>query len=133
MKKVRLILYGVGALGSHIAKFLLQKEGVEIVGAIDVAEDKVGVDLGKVLGLGGNVGVTVSADPEAVFSKVKADAVVHATTSFLQQTYPQIAKALKDQKDGNQESHERGHTQGSFPEKDRSRTLTERVQRQDEE
>lgn len=95
MKKIRLILYGVGAVGSRIARFLLRKEGVEIVGAIDVAEDKVGVDLGKVLGLYESVGVTVSADPDAVFSKVKADVVVHATTSFLQQTYPQVAKALE--------------------------------------
>jgi hypothetical protein len=95
MKKIRLILYGVGALGSRIARFLLRKEGVEIVGAIDIAEDKVGEDLGKVVGLGERVGVTVSDDPEAVFSNVKADAVVHATTSFLQQAYPQIAEALE--------------------------------------
>lgn len=35
MEKIRLVLYGVGAIGSSIAKFLLEKEGIEIVGAID--------------------------------------------------------------------------------------------------
>ena len=51
MEKVKVVLYGVGAVGSNIAKFLLEKEGVEIVGAIDVAEEKIGKDLGEVLGL----------------------------------------------------------------------------------
>jgi len=95
MDKVRVVLYGVGAMGSRVAKFLLEKEGVEIVGAIDVAEDKVGKDLGEILGLDKQLGVAVSNNPDAVFSRVKADIMVHATTSFLKQVYPQIAKAIE--------------------------------------
>jgi len=95
MEKIRTVLYGVGAVGTSIAKFLLEKEGVEVVGAIDVAEDKVGKDLGEVLGFRKRLGIVVSSDPDAVFSKVKADIVVHATTSFLKEVYPQIAKALE--------------------------------------
>jgi 4-hydroxy-tetrahydrodipicolinate reductase len=95
MEKVKVVLYGVGAMGSRIAKFLLEKEGVEIVGAIDIAEDKVGKDLGEILGLDSQLGILASNDPEAVFSRVKADIMVHATTSFLKQVYPQIAKAVE--------------------------------------
>jgi len=95
MEKVRVVLYGVGAVGSSIAKFLVQKEGVEIVGAIDVAEDKVGKDLGEVLGVGKRVDIAVSNNPDAVFSKVKVNILIHATASFLKQVYPQIAKALE--------------------------------------
>jgi len=95
MEKVRVVLYGVGAMGSRTAKFLLEKEGVEIVGAIDIAEDKVGKDLGEVLGLDKRLGIAVSNDPDAVFSRVKADVMVHATTSFLKQVYLQIVKALE--------------------------------------
>lgn len=95
MGKIRLVLYGVGAVGSRIARFLLQKEGVEIVGAVDVAEDKVGKDLGEVLGVGKQLGITVSDNPNNVFSQTNADVVVHATSSFLQQTYPQLTKAVK--------------------------------------
>ncbi len=46
MEKIRVVLFGVGAIGSSIAKFLLEKEGVEIVGAIDIATDKIVKDLG---------------------------------------------------------------------------------------
>lgn len=94
MEKVRVVLYGIGAIGSRIGRFLLGKEGVEVVAAID-AKDKVGRDLGVILGLDKHLGIHVSGDPESVFSKVKADIVIHATTSFLEEAYPQIARALE--------------------------------------
>ena len=37
MEKVKVILYGVSAVGSRIAKFLLGKNGVEIVGVVMIA------------------------------------------------------------------------------------------------
>jgi len=95
MEKIRVVLYGIGAIGTRIARFLLEKEGVEIVGAIDVAKDKVGKDLGEELDLDGRFGVVVSNDPKAVFSKVCADIVVHATSSYLKDVYPQIAPLAK--------------------------------------
>ncbi len=95
MDKVGVVLCGVGAVGRRIAKFLLEKEGVEIVGAIDPAEEKVGRDLGGVMGIKKKLGVKVSDDVDAVLSKTNADVMLHATTSFLKQVYPQIAKALE--------------------------------------
>jgi hypothetical protein len=89
------ILFGIGALGGRIAKFALNKKGLEVVGAVDIAEDKVGKDLGEVLGLSKTLGVTITDDIDALFSKVKADIVIHSTTSYLSDVYPQIAKCLK--------------------------------------
>jgi len=91
MEKIRVVLYGVGAMGSSIAKFLLRKEGVEIVGAIDVAKGKVGKDLGEVLQIGKRVGVVVSDDYKKVLSKSCANLVIHATSSSLRDVYTQIA------------------------------------------
>ena len=95
MEKIRVVLYGIGAIGSRIAKFLLEKEGVEIVGAIDVAKDKVGKDLGEVLGIDKRLGIIVSNNPEAVLTSDRADVVVHATSSYLKDVYPQIAPLAK--------------------------------------
>jgi hypothetical protein len=95
MRKVKAALYGIGAVGSLIAKFLLEKEGISIVGAIDIAKDKVGKDLGEVLGLNRKLGVKVSDNIDSVLSNVKADVAVHATSSFLEDTYPQIASIVK--------------------------------------
>jgi 4-hydroxy-tetrahydrodipicolinate reductase len=91
MEKVRVVLYGVGAMGSRIAQFLLEKEGVEIVGAIDIAKDKVGKDLGEILQTNKKLGVVISDDLKKVLSKCRADLVVHATSSYLKDVYPQIA------------------------------------------
>ncbi len=95
MEKVRVVLCGLGAVGRRIATFLLEKEGVEIVGAIEVAEGIIGRDLSEVLGVGKRLGVRVSDDADAVLSRAKADVMVHATTSFLEEVHPQITKAIE--------------------------------------
>jgi 4-hydroxy-tetrahydrodipicolinate reductase len=95
MRRIRIIVFGVGAVGSLIAKFLLEKEGIEIVGAVDVAKDKVGKDLGEVLELRKNLGVKVSEKADEALSKVNADLAIHATSSFLKDTYPQIVSLIK--------------------------------------
>ena len=92
---IRVVLYGVGAMGGSIAKALLKREGIKIVGAIDIAEDKVGRDLGEVLGLESHMGITVSDDPDGVLSRSKADIAIHATSSFLKDVYPQISTMIK--------------------------------------
>jgi 4-hydroxy-tetrahydrodipicolinate reductase len=96
MKKVKIVLYGVGAVGTLIAKFLLEKEGVEIVGAVDTAKDKRGKDLGKVLGLERNLGIEVSANSDLLLRQVRPDVAIHATSSFLKDTYSQIATIVKN-------------------------------------
>jgi 4-hydroxy-tetrahydrodipicolinate reductase len=95
MKSVKVVLYGVGAVGGLIAKFLLEKEGVDIIGAVDIAKDKVGKDLGEVLGLEKKLGIKVSENADALLSKVKADIAIHTTSSFLKDTYPQITSIVK--------------------------------------
>jgi hypothetical protein len=95
MRKVRVILYGVGAVGSMIARFLLEKEGIDVVGAVDVDKNKVGKDLGEILGLEKKLALEVSDDLKAVLSETEADIAVHATSSYLRDTYPQIASIVK--------------------------------------
>jgi len=95
MKNVRVILFGVGAVGCLIAKSLLEKDGVEIVGAIDIAKDKVGRDLSEVLGISKKLGIQISADTDTLLSKAEADIAIHTTSSFLKDTFSQIASIMK--------------------------------------
>jgi 4-hydroxy-tetrahydrodipicolinate reductase len=92
--KVKVVSYGVGAVGSMIARFLLEKEGVDLVGAIDIAKGKVGKDLGEVLGLRKKLGIMVSGDVGSLLSE-KPDVAIHATASYLRDTFPQIASIIK--------------------------------------
>jgi len=95
MEKVRVIVYGLGSMGSLISKFLLEKEGIDIVGAIDIAKDKVGKDLGDVLGLERKFGIKVLDDVNSLLSKISADVAIHATSSHLKDVYPQIVSLIK--------------------------------------
>ncbi|MFQ6022099.1 MAG: NADP-binding protein [Acidiferrobacterales bacterium] len=94
MNEIRVIQYGIGEMGSAMADLVSRKKGLRIVAAIDTARG-VGQDLGEILGLGRKLGVIVTDDPKTVFKDCRADVVLHATTSFLEQIYPQIIDAVE--------------------------------------
>jgi 4-hydroxy-tetrahydrodipicolinate reductase len=94
MESVRVVSYGIGVIGKRLARHLLTKKGVEIVGAIDINPEIVGKDLGEVLGIDA-LGVIISNDADGVLSKTKPEIVCHTTVSYLRQTYDQFAQILR--------------------------------------
>jgi len=68
----------------------LDNNRLEIVGAIDIAEEKVSKDLGDLLTLERRVGICVYSDWSKVLHDTGADVVLHATASRLKKVYPQI-------------------------------------------
>jgi len=93
--EVKVVLYGVGWIGSSIAKLLIKKKGIKIVGAIDNAPNKVGRDLGTIIGTEEPLGVAVTNDSAKLLSTIKPDIAVHATSSFLKDAYPQLEELIK--------------------------------------
>lgn len=93
---LRVVIYGVGPIGSLIAKLLNSRKGVELVGGIDVDPSKVGEDLGVVVGLGKSLGVKVVHDSEAwgFLRSVKPDVVIISTGTYLDRIYPQVVRAV---------------------------------------
>ncbi|MEM1990600.1 MAG: hypothetical protein QW782_08215 [Candidatus Bathyarchaeia archaeon] len=95
MSPVNVVIYGVGEIGGAIAKFLLEKPGVSITGAVNIDKSKVGKDLGEILNIGYKTGIKISSNIDAVLSDAKADIAIHATTSYLRDVYPQICELVK--------------------------------------
>jgi len=93
MQKIKVVTVGLGPIGALITKYLLKKEWVEVVGAIDIAKDLIGKDLGEHLGVG-KLGITISNDYDKVLSETKPDIVVVATVSYLNKIYPQLEKII---------------------------------------
>ncbi|HEX5501969.1 MAG TPA: hypothetical protein VFW96_05070 [Thermomicrobiales bacterium] len=91
---LRTIHYGIGPIGAEIARVAAAREGVEIVGAVDVDPAKVGQDLGEVAGLGRPLGVTITDDAAALFAATPADVVLHTTGSILAQVRPQLEQIV---------------------------------------
>jgi len=91
MRKLNVVSFGVGVIGSITAKFILEnkRKQLNLVGAYDIDPKKVGKDLGLVTGLGRNAGVKVSDDLDRVMAK-DVDIAIHTTSSYLKGAYPQF-------------------------------------------
>ncbi len=94
MKQIRVLQWGLGAMGSGMARLALKKSGLKIVAAVDGYEGYNGKDLGEILGVE-NTGVIVTNKPETVLDKEKVDVVVIATTSWTEKQMPDLRKILK--------------------------------------
>ncbi len=85
-----MVQYGLGPIGLGVARILLDRPGFRLVGAVDVAPEKQGRDLGELLDTE-PVGVVVTPDPAVAR---QADVVVHATHSRLVQVEPQVLQLV---------------------------------------
>ena len=83
-------IYGFGSIGRLVAKLLIER-GHEITGVVDIDEKILNRDVGEILGTS-KLGVTVSRDVRAL---EEADVVVHATGSYLDRVYSQIASVVE--------------------------------------
>lgn len=98
MEKIKVIVWGLGAMGAGMANMILDKEGIEIVGAIANRESKNGKDLGEILDLKKETGIIVSNNAEKVIKEVEADVVLLSTDSFVKGVFPQIKLILESKK-----------------------------------
>lgn len=92
---IRVMHYGLGPIGLAVVKQLAERKGFRSVGGIDIAEDKVGRDLGEVAGLDRRLRAKVSDDARAALKAAKPDVVVLCTSSSLKKVMPQIETVLK--------------------------------------
>jgi len=94
---VNVAVYGLGPIGSLIAKKVLEREDLNLVAAFDIASDKVGRDLGDVLQLDKKLNVVVEHDvnSESVLKRCNVDIVLHSTSTYLDKIYPQLVRCIK--------------------------------------
>jgi 4-hydroxy-tetrahydrodipicolinate reductase len=94
-KKTRVIQYGLGPIGLATANLILTKSDMEIVGAVDIAKELAGKDLGEILGRPEPLGVKITDNAELLFSKVRADVVIHTTGSRLKRIFGQMEEIIR--------------------------------------
>ena len=93
-KKIRVVQYGLGAIGCKVVQYLNERAHFQIVGAIDADPKKVGTDLGNLAELSAPLGLNVTANSRDLLEQVNADVVLLTTTSDLKKIRPQIMEIL---------------------------------------
>lgn len=94
-RKIRAIQFGCGPIGCAVAKLALQRQDIELVGAVDIDKNKVGRDLGQLLGFEKELDIIVSDDAEAVLGETGADVAFHQTGSSLRAVFPELTEILE--------------------------------------
>lgn len=92
-ENIRVIQYGLGPIGSAIARHVVERQGLELVCGVDVAPDKVGKDVGEIIGLGRPLGFDVVE--KLAHAEVTADVVLHTTSSYFDLFKDQIVEILQ--------------------------------------
>jgi 4-hydroxy-tetrahydrodipicolinate reductase len=91
---VRVIVLGTGQMGAEIIALLLDKPGLELVGAFGRRRERAGTDLGLALGRARPIGLPVEADLEVLLERVRPALAIQATCSRLVEAEGEIAACL---------------------------------------
>ena len=92
---IRVIQYGLGPIGSAIARHVVERAGLELVGGVDIDPEKVGRDVGEVIGLDRALGFTVADNLAQALGRTKADVVMHTTSSYFDLFKGQVTEILE--------------------------------------
>ena len=92
---IRVLVLGTGQMGSGIARVVLEKEGLELVGAFGRRVERSGMDLGRAIGLGRDLHLPISADLQSTIKKSCPHVAIHATCSRVVDAAEEISALVR--------------------------------------
>lgn len=117
-EKVKVVIWGFGAMGSGMAKMILNKKGIEIVGVCDRHDTRVGKDMYEVLGVerGDRAPVIINPNIEEVLTEGCCDVALCATDSYTKQAFPRLKYCLEQKVNVVSTAEEMAYPQAQSPE-----------------
>lgn len=97
MRKVKVGIWGFGAMGSGMARMILKKEGIEIVAVCDKSPERINKSIYEVLNVEREERpeVIIKDDASEAFTEKCADVVLLATDSFTKGAFDKIKLVLE--------------------------------------
>ena len=92
---IRIVQYGLGPIGAAVARHIVERDGLELVGAVDIDPNKVGRDVGDVIGLGRTLGLAVAETLSGALGRTEADVALHTTSSYFDLFQSQVIEILE--------------------------------------
>ncbi len=93
-ESVRVIVLGTGQMGSAIVELLLEKPGLDLVGAFGRRRERAGRDLGLALGRAEPLGLAIGSDLTALLERARPEVAIQATCSRLAEAEEEVAACL---------------------------------------
>jgi hypothetical protein len=117
-EKVKVVIWGFGAMGSGMARMILNKKGFQIVGVCDLNPKLGNKSIYEVLGIPCPDGkeVLIKSRIEDVISEGCCDVVLLATDSYTRKAYPKICYLLKNKLNVISTAEEMSYPQAQEPE-----------------
>jgi 4-hydroxy-tetrahydrodipicolinate reductase len=92
---IRVLVLGTGQMGAGIARLLLVKPGLALVGAFGRRAQRAGMDVGAAIGLGRDLGLALSADLAALIERAQPDIAIQATCSRVADAMAEITTLVR--------------------------------------
>jgi 4-hydroxy-tetrahydrodipicolinate reductase len=92
---IRVLLLGTGQMGSGIARLVLRKAGLKLVGAFARRAERSGKDLGPLIGLAERLDIPVNNDLQAAIERLRPQIAIQATCSHLHDARMEILTLLR--------------------------------------
>jgi hypothetical protein len=89
---MRVLMYGIGSVGSTMARMLLDR-GATIVGAVAASPEKNGREVGELIGLDTRLGARVYTDPDEAL-RLQPDLVVMSIASYMEDMYEPMRRCV---------------------------------------
>jgi 4-hydroxy-tetrahydrodipicolinate reductase len=82
-------------MGSRIARLVLEKRGLVLAGAYGRRPERAGLDVGRAIGIGRDLGLSVEADLDAAVTRGRPQVAIQATCSRVADARGEIAALLR--------------------------------------
>ena len=98
---MRVLQYGLGAIGLESARAVARTSGLKLAGGVDIAPHRAGRPLADLLGRSAAraaslpAGLRVASSLEEALRRRGADIVIHTTRSSLHEVFPQLAECAE--------------------------------------
>lgn len=115
MENVKVIIWGLGAMGGGMARMLLKKDGVDIVGGIDIG-DKIGKPLHEVIGVEPSPRADIRVGTaEDYITEKRADIVLLCTDSYTATSFDKIKLIVENKMNVISSAEEMAYPQAQSP------------------
>lgn len=91
---IRVLVLGTGKIGSEIARVILNKPGLELVGAFGRRLERSGLDLGRAIGLGQDLGIVIGNKLPHLVEEAKPHVAIQATCSTVADAIGEVSTLL---------------------------------------